>query len=219
MRVQRVAAHPRRWRAGRRLSGAALAMATTALLAGCGCAPAPAGRSQPQGMRLNGADTTFLRLMSAELSQTHELLRLADGKVSDAELATLVAAIDATQDDELDTIQAWLDAAGAASPDTAGPNGPAADDHRHPLAVGGSPDPRDVARLQSVTHGSPFDVTLADMLLAHQQASSELARAELNDGRDKAVTGLALRVARSREAQVSLLLRMLSRLLTPRSGG
>ena len=220
MRFRPVTAHPRRWRAGRRLPGArpvafaalaSLAVAAAAvLLAGCGSTPpAPA---QPQGMRLNDADTTFLQSMSAELSQTRELLRLAEGKVADAELGTLVAAIDVTQQDELGTIEAWLDA-------NPGPASPGDDDHHHPLAVGGSPDPRDVARLQSAAHGGSFDAALANVLLAHQQAASELARTELNEGRDTAVTGLALRVARSRGAQVGQLLQMLSRLPTPAPSG
>jgi uncharacterized protein (DUF305 family) len=144
--------------------------------------------------------------MIAQHEQTAAIIRQVHGRVTDGELATLVAAVDATQADELTMMRGWLADAGT------GVAGSIATGHAHPSS-GASPDARDVAALNAAPAGE-FDASLANLLIARQQAATELARAELAGGGDPAVRSFARRVADSRAAQVSQLLRIVARLRT-----
>jgi uncharacterized protein (DUF305 family) len=184
--------------------GCAAALAVV-LISGS-AAPVPPPSAAAATTSLSRGDAEFVRAMVAQHEQTAAIVRLARSRITDGELATLVAAVDATQSDELAMMDGWLAAAssGAAVPSATG--------HAHP-PPGGSPDARDVAALDAAPAGQ-FDAALANLLIARQQAATELARAELAGNGDPAVLAFARRVADSRAAQVSQLLRMVVRLRT-----
>ncbi|KXK58127.1 hypothetical protein AWW66_31585 [Micromonospora rosaria] len=189
---------------------------------------------------LTAADVAYLRTMLTHHEQALEIARLAADRASDPALRTLAAAIDTTQTDELATMRAWLAApnatGGPRSPapgDHTGHGGhpghgdhagggdqPSPGDHSghggHP-GHGGHGDggiepatgPEDIARLRA-TGPDRFDAALLNLLVAHQQTASELARAHLRTGGDPAVRDLASRIDRSRTAQVAHLLTVLA---------
>jgi len=180
------------------------AAALAVVLVSGGGAPTPSTPPPAATAHLHPGDADFIRAMVAQLEQTAAILRHATARITDGELATLVAAVEATQADELAMMRGWLTAAGPGS-------GSAASGHAHP--PGSSPDARDVAALDAAPAGE-FDAALANLLIARQQAATELARAELTGSGDAAVLAFAQRVADSRAAQVSQLLRIVARLRT-----
>ncbi|MGW1058161.1 DUF305 domain-containing protein [Micromonospora rubida] len=190
------------------------ALPLAALLAVAGCAsPAPAPPSGGTGappsagsVRPDPADVPFLTAMVAHHDRTRVIAAAAAGRVTDAELRTLVAAVDATEADELATMRRWL-AAATPPGDDAGHAG----HHAHP---GGSPTAdADLARLRSAP-ADRFDAVLVDVLTAHQHRAAALARAHRPVAVGAEVRDLADRIERSRTAQIQLM----SRLPATRSG-
>ncbi|MFI7574782.1 DUF305 domain-containing protein [Micromonospora sp. NPDC049497] len=162
------------------------------LVAGCAggdgdTAPAPAATP----VSLQGVDAPFLEALVAHSERTLEMTRTVRGRLTDPHLRTLVAAVEATETDELGTMRVWLRDAGRP---TAGGR------HDHT----GHADADDLERLRRAGPAE-VDRVLGTVLSAHQAAAADLARAHLRVGGSAAVREFAERVARSRDAQVELL--------------
>ncbi|WBB70230.1 DUF305 domain-containing protein [Micromonospora sp. WMMD812] len=141
---------------------------------------------------LSGIDRLFLTMMVAHTEQTLEIVRLARDRVTDAELRTLVAAIDVTEADELATMRDWLRSAGP----SAGPGRHAHDGH--------GVTAEELTRLRTAS-GPDADRVLREVLGAHQRSAADLARAHQAAGTDPGVRDLARRIEQSRTAEVRLL--------------
>ncbi|TQL39600.1 DUF305 domain-containing protein [Salinispora arenicola] len=139
---------------------------------------------------LLGVDVPFLTALVAHNQRTLEIVHLSEGRLVDPELRTLAAAVAATEADELRTARTWLRAAGR----------PTSGGHDHH----GHADAADLARLREA---APADVdrVLRTVLVEHQRAAADLARAHRAVGGSAPVRALADRVARSRTAQAELL--------------
>ncbi|MFG1902753.1 DUF305 domain-containing protein [Micromonospora carbonacea] len=208
-----------RWTGWPRSRRAALALAALLAVAGCAPdpgppAPAPSGGPLPAPPAVSvpaPADVPFLRAMVAHHDRTRVIAAAATGRITDAELRTLVAAVDVTEADELATMRRWL----AAAPDGDAPGSPGHhphhDTHDTSDAQGASAtrdapataDP-DLARLRAAPPGR-FDAVLVEVLTAHQRAAVALARRHLPAAVGPEVRDLADRVARSRAAQIRLM--------------
>ncbi|RKN26280.1 DUF305 domain-containing protein [Micromonospora musae] len=172
------------------------------LLAGCAAGPTPTGTPVPPVATApsadaalpspSGIDLIFLNMMAAHTEQTLDIVRSTRDRIADQELRTLVAAIGATETDELATMRAWLAAAG-----------PGPDPRRHDHS-GHGVSATDLARLREAT-GAEVDAVLREVLAEHQQAAADLARAQLAAGTDERVRDLARRIEQSRTAQVPLI--------------
>lgn len=194
---------------------AALLAAGAVLLAGCGApsgsasdaAPASAVRasSAPSGAaaRFNGTDVMFAQMMVPHHGQGIEIVRLASGRATDAELKTLAAAIETTQSAEIQTMAGWLRAWG--QPSTA-----AASEH---AAHGGMPGTSraEIATLRRAT-GADFDRKFLNMMIAHQDDAIQMARMEESSGINPEARALAGRIDRSRTAQIQQMLALIKRL-------
>ncbi|MGB2567920.1 DUF305 domain-containing protein [Micromonospora citrea] len=176
---------------------------TVALLAAAGCAgePAPsppaatAPASTPAGeVPSSGIDVLFLSMMVAHTAETLEIVRLGRARATDAELRTLVAAIEVTEADELATMRRWLSDAGPSALAAA-----ARHDHS-----GHSDAPSGLARLRAAP-ADQVDRVLRDVLGAHQRTAADLARAQVRAGVSERVRDLARRIERSRTAEVELM--------------
>lgn len=178
------------------------ALLVASLLAGA-CSGGPTGApgagvahtasSGPPGAAptvLLGVDVPFLTALVAHNQRTLEIVHLSEGRLVDPELRTLAAAVAATEADELRTARTWLRAAGR----------PTSGGHDHH----GHADAADLARLREA---APADVdrVLRTVLVEHQRAAADLARAHRAVGGSAPVRALADRVARSRTAQAELL--------------
>ncbi len=182
-----------------------LALLAVLLAAGCGGGPARpaegtpaigtpsapvAPAATPAGTEMTGIDLLFLSMMAGHTEQTLEIVRLVRDRLADTELRTLVAAIEVTEADELDTARAWLAQAGRTV---------RVDDH-----AGHGTGPEQLARLRDAPDAD-LDAVLIEVLSAHQRAAADLARAHLEAGSDERVRDLARRVEQSRTAQVELM--------------
>ncbi|MBB5113883.1 DUF305 domain-containing protein [Micromonospora echinospora] len=187
----------------RRASAAAL-LGVVLALPGCGGPPAAdpsppvpsATASVPPGAdaTVSGIDALFLAMLVAHTEQTLEIVRLGLDRVTDSHIRTLIAAVRATETDELVTMREWLRDAGPSAAAAA-----ARHDHSgHSDAAAG------LARLRAAAPADA-DRVLLDVLSRHQRAAAELARAQITAGTSERVRELARRVERSRTAEIELM--------------
>ncbi|MEV4493974.1 DUF305 domain-containing protein [Micromonospora coxensis] len=172
---------------------------TVALLATAGCAggsaPSPPTATAPAGdVPSSGIDVLFLSMMVAHTTETLEIVRLGRARATDAELRTLVAAIEVTEADELATMRRWLSEVGPSAQAAA-----ARHDHS-----GHSDAPAGLARLRAAP-ADQVDRVLREVLGAHQRTAADLARAQVRAGVSERVRDLARRIERSRTAEVALM--------------
>jgi uncharacterized protein (DUF305 family) len=169
-------------------------VAVAALLL-AGCAPtAPPATPAPSGTTtvVDGLDLVFLHTMTAHQERTLAIVRAAPQRVREPRLRTLVAAIDATETDEVAQARQWIAAAG-----------PAGDRHRH-----AHPDPGDTPDPVALLRGTPdagYDAALVAVLVPQQRQAAALARAHLAVAVAPAVRDLARRIDESRTAQIRLI--------------
>ncbi|MEU5904748.1 DUF305 domain-containing protein [Micromonospora sp. NPDC047527] len=140
---------------------------------------------------LSGIDVVFLNTMVGHSERTLQIVRLAGGRLRDDALRTLAAAVEVTEADELSTMRGWLP--------TAGP-GAGVTGHDH----AGHGDDAALDRLRAAPDAD-VDRVLREVLADHQRAAADLARAQIDVGRNEQVRDLARRIERSRTAEVELL--------------
>ncbi|MFG2008054.1 DUF305 domain-containing protein [Micromonospora sp. NPDC048868] len=157
-------------------------------------APVPPGPAAASRTEMNGLDVVFLAMLAAHTEQTLEMVRLSRDRVTDRKLHTLVAAIEVTETDELATMRGWLRDAGPEAAEAA---------RRHDHGQHGTAA-EDMARLRAAPDGE-VDRVLLGLLVPHQEAAADLARAHQKVGADPRVRDFAGRVERSRAAEVSLM--------------
>ncbi|EWM63838.1 MULTISPECIES: DUF305 domain-containing protein [Micromonospora] len=186
----------------RRASAALLGVMLT--LAGCGGPPAadpsppvPSATASAPDTTVSGIDALFLAMMVAHTEQTLEIVRLGLDRATDTRIRTLIAAVRATETDELATMREWLRDAGPSAAAAA-----ARHDHSgHSDAAAG------LARLRAAAPADA-DRVLVDVLSRHQRTAADLARAQVAAGTSERVRELARRIERSRTAEIELMGRM-----------
>ncbi|MGW5556701.1 DUF305 domain-containing protein [Micromonospora sp. NPDC003944] len=158
--------------------------------AGSAVAGSAATGPSPDGGAMSGIDVVFLSTMAGHSERTLQIVQLTRGRLRDEALRTLVAAIEATETDELAAMRGWLP--------TAGPGASAAAHHH------GHGDDAALDRLRAAPD-TDVDRVLREVLADHQRAAAELARSQVGVGRDERVRDLARRIEQSRTAEVDLL--------------
>ncbi|WP_376787245.1 DUF305 domain-containing protein [Micromonospora halotolerans] len=190
-------------RAGLRGPLAAVLLAVLLAAAGCTGQPAPTAATDPgpaAETATSGIDALFLAMMVAHTEQTLDIVGLGLDRTTDPEIRTLIAAVRATETDELATMRGWLREAGPSAV-------AAAERHDH---SGHSDAAAGLARLRAAPPGEA-DRVLLDVLGAHQRTAAELARAQVQAGTSARVRDLAGRIERSRTAEVALLAKLRAR--------
>ncbi|MGW8644024.1 DUF305 domain-containing protein [Micromonospora chalcea] len=170
-------------------------------LAGCGGPPAadpsppvPSATASAPDTTVSGIDALFLAMMVAHTEQTLEIVRLGLDRATDTRIRTLIAAVRATETDELATMREWLRDAGPSAAAAA-----ARHDHSgHSDAAAG------LARLRAAAPADA-DRVLVDVLSRHQRTAADLARAQVAAGTSDRVRELARRIERSRTAEIELM--------------
>jgi uncharacterized protein (DUF305 family) len=185
------------------MSGRAAIVLLAVLLAGCtnagGSPPAPAPSTTDAPVEgLNNTDVMFLQMMLPHHRQGVELAGLGHAKGGRAELVQLAAAIEVTQEDEVELMAGVLAGSGAPETAAAAPGGP--DPH---AAHGGLPgtSEQQVAALRAAT-GTEFERRFLNTMMAHQGDAIQLARLEVASGADERLVDLARRIETSRTAQI-----------------
>ncbi|MEV4119564.1 DUF305 domain-containing protein [Micromonospora sp. NPDC049645] len=154
---------------------------------------AAAGSAAPSadGDAMSGIDVVFLSTMVGHSERTLQIVRLARDRLHDDALRTLAAAIEATETDELAAMRGWLP--------TTGPGASAAAHHHD-----GHGDDAALDRLRTASTAD-VDRVLRQVLAEHQRSAADLARAQVDVGRNERVRDLARRIEQSRTAEVELL--------------
>ncbi|MFJ1539961.1 DUF305 domain-containing protein [Micromonospora chalcea] len=190
--------------AGPRLRRASAAALLGGVLALTGCGGPPAADPSPSAAvpvpdggadaTVSGIDALFLAMMVAHTEQTLEIVRLGLDRATDTRIRTLIAAVRATETDELATMREWLRDAGPSAAAAA-----ARHDHSgHSDAAAG------LARLRAAAPADA-DRVLLDVLSRHQRTAADLARAQATAGTSERVRELARRIERSRTAEIELM--------------
>ncbi|MEU7923421.1 DUF305 domain-containing protein [Micromonospora zamorensis] len=155
-----------------------------------GAGAAPAGDAI-DAATMSGIDVVFLSTMVGHSERTLQIVRLASDRLRDDALRTLAAAIEATEADELAAMRGWLP--------TTGPSASAAAHHHE-----GHGDDAALDRLRTAPDAD-VDRVLREVLADHQRSAADLARAQVDVGRNERVRDLARRIEQSRTAEVELL--------------
>ena len=163
------------------------------LLAGCSATAAPPA--------YNAADVMFLQMLIPQNQQGIEIVRLATDRQLPAALKELAAAIESTQQTEIDDMKSWLRAWGR--PETMDTNPQAHAGHGGMQMT--SPDL--VGTVKTASAGE-FPRKFLDVLTGQQQGAVELAQTEnaTGGGVNAQARDLARRVIESRTAEVKQLL-------------
>ncbi|MGC5311231.1 DUF305 domain-containing protein [Micromonospora zamorensis] len=164
--------------------------AGSAAAGSAGAGAAPAGDAI-DASTMSGIDVVFLSTMVGHSERTLQIVRLASGRLRDDALRTLAAAIEATEADELAAMRGWLP--------TTGPGASAAAHHHE-----GHGDDAALDRLRTAPDPD-VDRVLREVLADHQRSAADLARAQVDVGRNERIRDLARRIEQSRTAEVELL--------------
>ncbi|GHJ16516.1 DUF305 domain-containing protein [Micromonospora sp. AKA38] len=142
----------------------------------------------------SGIDALFLAMMVAHTGQTLEIVGVGLDRATDPRVRTLIAAIRATETDELATMRRWLREAGPSA-------AAAATRHDH---SGHSDAAAGLTRLRAA-RAADVDRVLLDVLTRHQRTAAALAHAQVTAGTSERVRDLATRIDRSRTAEIALM--------------
>ncbi|GAA4467984.1 DUF305 domain-containing protein [Phytohabitans houttuyneae] len=197
------------------MSRRVVALVAVLLLAGCtgtaGSPPAPVPSTPDTRVGgLNNTDVMFLQMILPHHRQGVELAGLGHAKAGRAELVELAAAIEVTQEDEVELMAGIL--AGSGAPESA--PAPAGGEDPH-AAHGGLPgtSEQQVTALREST-GAEFERRFLNTMMAHQGDAIQLAKMEAASGAYQRLVDLARRIEQSRTAQIEQMQKLLD--ATPR---
>jgi uncharacterized protein (DUF305 family) len=173
-----------------------LLVAVALLLAGCG-----SGGATAAAPAYNAADVMFLQMLIPQNQQGIEVARLAATRQLPADLKVLAAAIESTQQTEINDMKGWLSS--WSQPETMDMN-PAA----HAGHGGMKMTAPDLVGTLKVVPDAEFGRQFLDVLTGQQQGAVELAQTENgpSGGVNAQARDLARRVIESRGAEVKQLL-------------
>jgi uncharacterized protein (DUF305 family) len=162
------------------------------LAAGCGKTEAEAP--------VNADDVMFVQMMVQHHRQGIEIAKLGAERSVDPEIKTLTAAIETTQQDEVEMMLRWLHSWDQ-------PLQAADGSHDH---HGGMPE-TDLERIQALKKSKSFERDLLNLLIAHQDDAMQLAGMEVYNGANPAVKEWARQVQASRKGQIDMMTEFLKR--------
>jgi uncharacterized protein (DUF305 family) len=170
-----------------------LAVLILLLTAACG----PAEPAQPP---VNAEDVMFVQMMVQHHRQGIEIAKVGTSRATTPQLKTLTAAIESTQQDEVEMMLRWLHSWDQ-------PLTPATGAHDH---HGGMPE-TDVKRIQALKKSRNFEYDVLNLLVAHQDGAVRMAATEASGGANPTVKDWAGQVQSSRKAQIGMMRDLLKR--------
>lgn len=148
----------------------------------------------------NEADVSFLESMIPHHAQAVEMAELVPDRTPHPdELSELADQLTATQQDEIDTMNALLTDAGQEPVDP---------DMGHSMSdmemtdMPGMMQPAEMEELASLD-GEAFDRRFLEMMIAHHEGAIEQAQEALADGESSEVAGLAEEIIAAQEAEIA----------------
>ncbi|QFU89683.1 DUF305 domain-containing protein [Amycolatopsis sp. YIM 10] len=200
------------------MAGIAMA-ATGALLAGCGgnddmsdmghttsSAAPPAAAPTGQQAAHNQQDITFAEEMIQHHTQALDMAELVPSRSSDPKVLDLATRIEKAQDPEIERMQEWLTAWGAAAPATPSSSSDGAGHGSMPHGSG-TPMPgmmtEDEMKQLEQAKGAEFDRLWLELMIKHHQGAVEMARTELGTGANADAKALAQQIIDAQQAEIS----------------
>ncbi|MEU8249775.1 DUF305 domain-containing protein [Nonomuraea sp. NPDC048916] len=160
---------------------------------------AACGVAEPASDPVNAEDVMFVQMMVQHHRQGIEIAGLGSARARTPELKTLAAAVEKTQQDEVEMMLRWLH--GWDQPLTAASG--SHDDH------GGLPE-TDRERIKALRDSKTFERDLLNLMIEHQGVAARMAGAHLTAGANPEVERWAGQVEASRTEQVRLMRAMLT---------
>ncbi|MGW4796085.1 DUF305 domain-containing protein [Nonomuraea sp. NPDC004297] len=169
---------------------AVLAILGLLLVTACG-----QGADEPP---VNAEDVMFVQMMVQHHRQGIEIARVGAARATDPELRTLTAAIESTQQSEVEMMLRWLHSWDQ-------PLTPPTGAHDH---HGGMPE-TDVKQIEALKRSGDFEYDLCNLLIAHQDDAVQMAAGEVSGGRNPEVQKWAAQVQSSRKGQIDLMMNLI----------
>ena len=178
----------------------------------------------------NAADLTFAQSMIVHHEGAIEMADLAPTRAASPEVKELAARIKAAQGPEIEQMQSWLTAWGAAMStstaassddemggmDHGGMSGTGTEGQMSGTASAGMSMPGMMTdeQMQQLTaaSGAAFDKMFLEMMIAHHQGAIEMANTELADGSNPDALALAESIKTSQTAEISEMQQLLQTL-------
>ncbi|TMR99079.1 DUF305 domain-containing protein [Nonomuraea basaltis] len=170
----------------------AVALGLLLLISGC-------GQSQAEAP-VNADDVMFVQMMVQHHRHGIEIAKVGTARAAMPEIKTLTAAIESTQQSEVEMMLRWLHSWD--QPLTA-PTG--AHDHHGGMAQ------TDVKRIQALKKSKSLERDLLNLLIAHQDDAVQMAGTEVYSGANPTVKEWARQVQVSRKGQIDLMTNLLKR--------
>ncbi|MEV0619632.1 DUF305 domain-containing protein [Nonomuraea sp. NPDC050404] len=160
---------------------------------------AACGQQEPESP-VNAEDVMFVQMMVQHHRQGIEIARVGTTRADDPEVKTLTAAIESTQQSEVEMMLRWLHSWDQ-------PLTPATGAHDH---HGGMPE-TDVKRIQQLKNSKRLEYDLLNLLIAHQDDAVQMAAAEVAGGANPEVQRWAGQVQSSRKGQIDMMLDLIKK--------
>jgi uncharacterized protein (DUF305 family) len=158
------------------------------------------GPAESTQVPVNAEDVMFVQMMVQHHRQGIEIAKVGTARATTPQVKTLTAAIESTQQSEVERMLRWLH-------DWDQPLTPATGAHDH---HGGMPE-TDVQRIQALKKSKNFEYDLLNLLVAHQDDAVQMAAGEVSGGSNPTVQEWAAQVQSSRKAQIAMMLDLLKR--------
>lgn len=139
----------------------------------------------------NDADVTFLQNMIPHHAQAVEMAELVPDRTTRPELLAFAEQVVADQSGEVERMRGLLEDAGAEAPM----------EGMDSMSMPGMMGEAEMAELEGLADAE-FDLAFLRMMTAHHEGAIEMAEAELADGVNPEVTGLAGSIADAQRAEI-----------------
>jgi len=192
------------------LAGAALT--TTLVLSACGGSATTTSSGSGMGpgsmmstsapastTSFNDADVAFAQAMIPHHRQALQMAALAKGRTADARVKALAGRIEAAQQPEINTMNAWLVAWGKPTPVAGTTSGMAGMGQG---AMPGMMSNADLGRLMAAK-GTPFDKMFLTMMISHHEGAITMAKQENAQGSNADAKALAQKIITDQQAEIT----------------
>ncbi|UBU13294.1 DUF305 domain-containing protein [Nonomuraea gerenzanensis] len=170
-------------------------LAGLSLLAAAAC-----GQQATDDPPVNAEDVMFVQMMVQHHRQGIEIAKVGTSRATDPQLKTLTAAIESTQQSEVEMMLRWLHSWDQ-------PLTPPTGAHDH---HGGMPE-TDLKQIQSLQKSRNFEYDLCNLLIAHQDDAVQMAAAEVAGGANPTVQQWAAQVQSSRKGQIDMMMDLIKK--------
>ncbi|MET9906069.1 DUF305 domain-containing protein [Streptomyces sp. NPDC006476] len=162
----------------------------------------------------NAQDVSFAQGMIPHHQQALEMVRLAAGKASSAQVKDLAARIEKAQDPEIKTMSGWLTAWNEKVP-SAGASMDSMDsmpgmDHGSGSDMAGMMDPKDMTMLEKAS-GKDFDTMFLTMMVEHHEGAVKMAGTEQTKGSYGPAKSMAGDIVKGQTAEITEMNKLLGK--------